>query len=214
MGKLLQKFEHFDLWKIERQDLAEFTKFVLRVNYEHHLQTVAPIEEIEACCKEDEYSYEDKHFYALKTKDGQIFGTIKAWLWNGKDKLAMEEEYGLDIKQIIKARGLNPPQIWYTGRIAIDRKLINQSPELRALKVFYFKLLLTCFFAHVCTHPENVTVSSIDKKMHKAFIKLGIVCEELGEGHFTMGSEALPVINTGAGLQPFFEKHKHLLNYV
>jgi len=214
MSYILQSFETFDLWKIEQPNLAEFTKFVVQINYGHHLQTSAPIEEIEACIKEDEYCCQDKHFYALKTKCGKIFGTINAWLWNGKDELAMEQEYNLDVKQIIKAKGLNPPQIWYTGRIAIDRKLIAQSQELRALKVFYFKLLLTCLFNHVCTNPENVTIASIDTKMHKAFIKLGICCEELGDGHFTMGSEAIPVLNTGAGVQPFFEKHKHLLNYV
>ncbi|MDR2906431.1 MAG: hypothetical protein LBU91_00360 [Bacteroidales bacterium] len=81
MGKLLLNFEAFDLWKIEREDLTDFTKFVVQINYEHHLQTSAPAEEIEAYIKKDEHIFdENAHFYALKTKNGQIFGTINAHL--------------------------------------------------------------------------------------------------------------------------------------
>jgi len=214
MAKLLQKFEHFDLWKIEHPDLAEFTKFVLRVNYEHHLKTTAPIEEVETNIEKDQYNSQDKCFYVLKTKDGKIFGTIMAWLWDGNGTLDLEKDYDLDVKHLIKTRGLNPPQIWYTGRIAVDRTIVNQSEELKAQQGLYFKLLLTVCFAHICTHPENAMVSEFDYRMHKTYVKLGIVSEELAETRFTLGSEAVPILNTGAGLQPFVDKYKHLLNYV
>jgi len=212
--KPLQDFEHFDLWKVELPDLADFTRFVLRIYYEHHLQIPAPIEEVETCIKEDEYRYERTHFYAVKTKSGEIFGAVNASLWDGKNKLTIEQEYNLDIKQFLKTRGLNPPQIWHTGRFAIDRKIINQNQTLRVMQGFYFKLLLTCAFSHVCTNPENVMIAECDEKLQKALVALGIYSEELSKGNFVLGSMALPILNTGAGLQSFFEKHKHLLGYV
>lgn len=83
MGKLLQTFETFDLWKPEQSDLVDFTKFVLRIYYRHHLHVSAPIEEVEACIKEDLTFFASTHFYELKTKEGEIFGTINVRLWDG-----------------------------------------------------------------------------------------------------------------------------------
>jgi len=214
MGKLLQSFEHFGLWKIERQDLAEFTKFVLRVNYEHHLQTQVPLDEIEMRIKEDERHFSDTHFYVLKTVCGQIFGTINACLWNGKDELAFEREYNLNLKTLINTLGLNPPQIWHIGRFAIDRKFVNQNETLGTFQKIYFKLLMTSVLVHVCTHSDNLMIAECDRKLQKILVKLGIVSQELSNGHMIMGSETLPILNTGAGVRPFVEKHKQLLSYV
>jgi len=214
MGKLLRDFGTFDLWKIEQNDLADFTKFVLRIYYEHHMHVSAPMDEVEACIKEDERLYPYTHFYAVKTKDGKTFGTINACLWNGKESLAIEREYNLDLKQLIKARGLTPPQIWHMGRFAIDRPIINQYETLRDTQGLFFKLLMAHAFAHVSAHPDNLMIAECDRKLQNTLVKLGVFSEELSEGHFVLGSEALPILNTGAGLQSFVEKHKHLLSYV
>jgi hypothetical protein len=187
---------------------------VLRIYYEHHLHISPPIEEVERCIKEDERLYPYSKFYALKTKKGQIFGTINVCLWNGEEKLAIEEEYNLDIKQLIKNRGLNPPEIWHIGRFAIDRQLINQNEVLKAQQGFYFKLLLTCALVHICTNPNNLMIAECDTKLQRALMAIDIFCEKLSEGHFVLGSQALPVINTGAGLSVFLQRHRHLLNYL
>jgi hypothetical protein len=214
MARFLQRFDAFDLWKMEQDDLADFTKFVLRIYYEHHLQTPAPIEEVEACIKEELQLYPDTHFYALKTKDGNIFGTINACLWDGKEKLAIEREYDLDLKQLIETRGLNPPQVWHIGRFAIDRKFINENQSLRALQGLYFKLLIVHAFAHISTHPDNLAIAECDRKLQSILVRLGISSEELGSERFVLGSQALPILNTGAGVRAFVDKHKHLLSYV
>ncbi len=213
MAYILQDFEIFELWKIERQDLVEFTKFVLRIYYQHHQNIPPPVKEVENCIKEDERLYPYTHFYAIKTKDGQIFGTINVCLWNGEAKLAIEQEYNLDIKQLIKERGLNPPEIWHIGRFAIDRTIINRSETLKSKHSFYFQLLLVCALVHICTKPNNLMIAECDVKLQKALMAVGIFCEKLSEGHFVLGSQALPVINTGEGLQTFFDKYKYLLNY-
>jgi hypothetical protein len=210
----LNHFETFDLCKVKECDLADFTKFVLRIYYEHHLQVPPPIDEVEACIKEDKHLFKHSHFYALKTKEGEIFGTVNACLWNGEDELAIEREYNLDIKQLLKMRGLNPPQVWHIGRFAIDRQFINQNEKLKRFHVFYFKLLLTCAFSHVCIHPDNLAIAECDKKLQKTLVGLGVFSEELSKGHFVLGSEALPILNTGVGVQPFFDKHKHLISHV
>ena len=214
MGKLLQSYEAFDLWKIEREDLTDFTKFVIRIFYEHHMQILPPIEEVETCIKEDADIFDNAHFYALKTKNGQIFGTINAYLWDRTSRLVMEQEYNININEEVEKRKLNPPQIWYSGRLAIDRKLINESEELKTKQMFFFRLLITCAFLHVCTHPENLLVSEFDSKLQKTFVKLGVNSEPLSEEKFVLGSDALPILNTGAGLQAFVDRHKHLISYV
>ncbi len=84
MGVILRDFGAYKLWKMEQQDLEDFTKFVLRIYYEHHLNIQAPIEEVEACIKEDKRLYKYSYFYALKTEEGKTFGTVNASLWNGK----------------------------------------------------------------------------------------------------------------------------------
>jgi hypothetical protein len=128
--------------------------------------------------------------------------------------LAIEREYNLDIKRLIRERGLNPAEIWHVGRFAIDRQLINQNEALKAQQIFYFKLLITCVFVHICAHPDNIMIAECDTKLQGTLIKLGIFSEELSNGHFILGSDALPIFNTSAGLKPFFEKHKHIINYV
>jgi len=214
MKKPLQVFETFDLWQPEQSDLAEFTKFVLRIYYEHHLHTPAPIDEVNACIKEDLALFPNGHFYTLKTKEGEIFGTIGVSLWDGKAKLAIEQEYDLDITHEIKTRGLNPPQVWNIRRFATDRQMIKQRSELRPFHALYFKLLLTCVFHHICAYPNNAMVAECDCKLQRTLISLGISSEELSKPHFVLGSQAVPIFNTGAGLQEFYDNHKHLLNHV
>ena len=211
MATLLQNFETFDLWKIEQHDLADYTKFVLRIYYEHHLHVPAPIEEVEACIKEDEERYSLTHFYALKTKNGQTFGTINVSKWNGKDEFAIDKEYGLNAKELIKTRGLTPPEIWHIGRFATDRQIINSNRELRLLQVLYFKLLLTCVFHHICAYPDNVMFAECDIKLQKTLNTLGIFSEELAEPQMILGSETVPIFNNGAGLQQFYDNHKYLI---
>lgn len=213
MGKLLQTFDTFDLWKMDRHDLVEYTSFVVRINYEHHLQILPPTAEIEACVKKDEENFPFSHFYALKTKDGKIFGTINASLWDEQKVSAFERDFKVNITQILKTKK-SPPQIWHIGRFAIDRKAIKQNKTLLAKQVFYFKLLPTCAFAHVCTDPNNLLIIDTDPKIFEISKRFGVFYKQLGEAQFVMGSNVLPAINTGTGLMPFFEKHKHLLNYV
>jgi hypothetical protein len=211
MAILLQSFNDFDLWKIEREDLVDFTKFVLRVNYEHHLQTSPPIEEVEACVKKDKDSFSLTHCYAMKTKNGQTFGTINVSKWNGRDEFDIDKEFNLNVKELIKTRGLTPPEIWHIGRFATDRKIINSNRELRLLQAFYFQLLLTCVFHHICAFPDNVMFAECDIKLQKTLNTLGIFSEELAEPHIILGSETVPIFNTGAGLQQFYDNHKHLI---
>ncbi len=214
MSCLLQDFGTYELWKIGKQDLAEFTKFVLCIYYGHHQNISPPVKEVEDCIKEDEHLYPCSHFYALKTKEGQIFGTINVCLWNGEEKLAIEREYNLDIKQLIKERGLTPPEIWHIGRFAIDRNIIKQNETLKTSQAVFFKLLMTLVFAHICRFPSNVVIVECDKKLYKTGKLLGIFSEQLSDERFVLGSQALPIIDTGAGLQFFFDRHKHLISHI
>ncbi len=56
-------------------------------------------------------------------------------------------------------------------------------------------------------------IAECDRKLQKAFFALDIFCEELSSGHFVLGSEALPILNTGAGLHKFVEKYRHLFKH-
>jgi hypothetical protein len=82
------------------------------------------------------------------------------------------------------------------------------------MQVMFFQLLTTCTFSLVTTHPENIFISESDSKLQKTFFKLGVCTEPLSEEKFCLGSNALPVLITGAGLKPFVDKHKHLLNHL
>jgi hypothetical protein len=119
----------------------------------------------------------------------------------------------LNIKELIKKLGLNPPQVWHVGRLAIDRQIINENPALRATQGIFFKKLITHAFAHICTHPDNLAIAECDRKLHSTLVRMGIASKELSAGHIIWGSEALPILNTGTGVQAFVEKHKHLLYY-
>jgi hypothetical protein len=213
MGRLLQNFGAFDLWQIEESDLTDFTKFVLRINYQHHLGTLPPDEEIEAYVKEDERLHKHSYSYALKTTCGKFFGTINVCLWDGEEELAIEREYKLSVKKLVNSLNVKPYQIWHIGRFAVDRKEVSQNDTLKAYQGLYFKLLLTCAFTHICADPSNVMIAECDRKLHEIVKRLNIFSESLSEGQIILGSEALPIINTGAGLQPFYDKHKHLIRY-
>jgi hypothetical protein len=213
MGILLQDFETFDLWEEELDDVENFTKFVFGVYYEHHWQSFPPIEEVEACVKEDLARYPHTHFYTLKTKQGRIFGTINASVWLGTYELAFEQEYNLSIRGLIETRDLAPPQVWHIGRFAIDRKFINENETLSAKQMFFFKLLMVCAFVHVCKDPNNLMIVESEVKLWRIGKLLGISTEALGEARMVLGSESFPAIDTGAGLKSFVDKHKHLLCY-
>jgi len=213
MGKLLQNFETFDLWREELCDIANFTQFVFDVYYEHHWQSQPPKEEVDACIKEDLARFPYTHYYALKTKEGQIFGTINTALWQGTYELAFEREYNLNIRELIKTRELNPPQVWHVGRFAIDRKFINQNESLKATQGLFFKLLMTCAFMPVCADPNNLMIAESEVQLWKIGKRLGIFSETLSESRMVLGSESFPVLDTGSGLQPFVDNHKHLLSY-
>ncbi len=73
MANLLQSFETFDLWEEELHDVENFTKFVFGVYYEHHWQSLPPIEEVESCVKEPIATFPD--FYYLDNN----LNSFKSW---------------------------------------------------------------------------------------------------------------------------------------
>lgn len=210
MDKLLTKFDDYSLWLADRTSLREISNFIIRTNYEFHMGAlIFPKDEIEDNYRHIYENHEASYFYILKDNNGDYIGTIKSQKWDQQSPLPIEKMFGIDVKSFAANLPFVTNEIWHIGCFAIDQKKILNDQNLMHKRISILKTLLMCALNHVYPNPRNIFLAECDKKLHQTLRVLKIDCEVIGKSIFYLGSETVPMFNTGKGIKTFFESHRN-----
>ncbi|WP_421920378.1 hypothetical protein [Marinifilum sp.] len=211
MDTLLCDFGNYSLWLVSEENLVKISNFIVKVNQEFHLKTnTINYYELIKTITLDLESYSSSHFYAIKNRNHEIIGSIKAQKWDGITKLPIEEDFKIDLKEVLQSLPFTPSEVWHIGRFAIDQKKIISDPYLRKFRITYLKMLLANSFQHISKKPDNIAIAECDKKLFEKLKLMGIQSAALKESKYYLGSETLPILNTGMGVNQFVNDNKNL----
>jgi hypothetical protein len=211
MDTLLNDFGDFSFWLVAENNLTKISRFIFRVNQEFHLKSnILNYNDLLKTIEADNENYSSSCFYAIKNRKNEIIGSIKAQKWNGITKLPLEEDFNLNINDILNQISYIPSEIWHIGRFAIDQKKINADAKLRKYRLTFLKLLLVNAFQHINSKPKNIAIAECDRKLFEKLKLLQINSTALGASKMYLGSETLPIINTAQGVNKFVDANKKL----
>tara|TARA_R110001583_G_scaffold25760_2_gene93064 strand:- start:11490 stop:12206 length:717 start_codon:yes stop_codon:yes gene_type:complete len=211
MDILLNDFQDYSLWVVSKEHLSDVSRFILRVNHQVHLNSnIINYADLVKTKELDLKSFSTSYFYAIKNREQEIVGTIKAEKWDGKSKLPIEDDFDINVDDILNRLDFKPNEIWHIGRFAIDQQKIRKDFLLRNNRITILKLLLTSVLQHVCMNSNNVYLAESDKKLFDKLKLMGINSSQIGESKMYLGSETVPIFNTAKGVEKFVNKHKHL----
>lgn len=214
MNKLIKDYSDFSLWKISKKNISNATRFVLRVNYQHHMdQSEFPDYEFESALKEDLHYSKCSNIYAICNRQNKLIGVIRAMEWNWKDMLPIEKDFNVNLADFLSPLSILPKKVWHIGRFAIDQQEFISNQELRARRITILKVLLYCAFKHVADDKDSIAIAECDSKLFEKLRLFNICSEKLGEPKIYFGSLTVPIYNTSAGVKEFVELNK-LLCYV
>lgn len=203
---LIKDFELFSLHKVVGIESLPICEFVINLYYKFHKQNVSQEiirKDIRSIHQEELNLFSESHIYVIFNRFNEIVGTIRAGLWNKREKLPLQNEFNIDISNF-NISG----QIWHIGRFAIDSEVMKK--ELLGKRIFIFKTLLYHAISHVCSQDNNVMFAECDRKLHEKVKLLNINSKVIGKPKQYIGSETIPICNTSQDLKSFLWNHKHL----
>lgn len=211
MDILLNDFGDFSLCLVSKENIPRISSFIIRVNREYHLQSnTLNYEELQNTIEVDKASHPNSYFYAIKNRRNELIGSIKAEKWNYTSKLPIEEDFNINIRDILNQLPYIPTEIWHIGRFAIDQQKLKADPKLRKYRLTFLKLLLANAFQHINQNSKNIALAECDRKLFEKLKLLQIHSRALGESKMYLGSETLPIINTAQGVKKFVNSNKNL----
>lgn len=167
-------------------------------------------EEIEEVVNDDIDHFNHAYFYAIKNSDNKIIGTVKVCLWDEGLIFPLQRHFGIEIKDFINELSFRPNNIWHLGRLAVDHEEISLDPILNKNRVAIFKVLLLAAFRHICTDNNNIMIAECDSRLNEKVKLLGINSIPIGKSRQYLGSETIPIYNTGKELKQFLNKYRHV----
>jgi len=203
---LVKDFGEYALHRFSNCMAQVICEFVVRVNYDiHKCQASNGVIEqnVQKTYKEELNLFGESHYYAIANKKDEIVGSIRAGMWNKKEKLPIQKDF-----DIPPAYSNHNGNVWHIGRFAVDPSKMNEN--LRKHRLMIFKLLLFHAIQHVCAEEDNIMLAECDRKLHEKVKLLNICSREIGESKQYIGSETVPIFNTSNGLKLFLWNHKHL----
>jgi len=213
MDKEIKQFNGFSLWQISKNNIPEFSSFATEI-YTRYCNKHNDItkEEIQHIIKSDMQHYDWAYFYAIRNTGNAIIATIKVTRWQNTLYFPIHGEFNVDIKKILENLSFVPEEIWHLGRLAIDQRMISSDKHLSKYRLHILKILLIAAFRHICTNDNNIMIAECDARLNEKIRLLGINSISIGNRMMYLGSETIPIYNTGRNLRKFLNTWGHVWN--
>jgi hypothetical protein len=209
MDLLTKKFPTFSLWQVCKCNLLEFSNFVININHKcYNIDHLT--HKLEEVVNDDIDHYNHSFFYAIKDLDNKIIGTVRVCLWDEGLVFPLQRNFGIEIKDFKNKLSFKPNKIWHLGRLAVDPEAISHNPTLSKNRVTIFKVLLLAAFRHICSDNNNVMIAECDSRLNEKVKLFGINSVPIGKSMQYLGSETIPIYNTGKELKQFLNKYEHI----
>ena len=202
-SQLLKKYNELSLYQIGKTELSEFSRYVFQqyaYHYHKKYDWEAPASQLVEMQLEDQECFDHAHFFGFRTAQGKLVGSMKITQKAPEMLLPIEEDFQLDLNELIRKRDLKANAIWHLGRFAVDTN------ELRTKKIGIaskevLRLLLIHAFEKMDKDGNDLLVAESDVLIYKLFHSLGINMQLVGEAKMYIGSPTYPVMITGQDIK-------------
>lgn len=212
MDQKVKQFNGFSLWQVSKDNLPAFSSFVAEIYSRYCSKQNAIKEEIQNILKYDMQHYDWAYFYAIRNTENAIIATIKVTRWQSTLYFPFHGEFNVDIESVIENLPFKPEEIWHLGRLAIDQRTIATDKLLSKYRFNMLKILLIVAFRHICTNDNNIMIAECDTRLNEKIRLLGINSISIGKSMIYLGSETIPIYNTGKNLRQFLTTYGHVWN--
>jgi hypothetical protein len=213
MDQKVKQFNGFSLWQVSKDNLPAFSSFVAEIYSGYcNKQNIVKEEEIQNILKYDMQHYDWAYFYAIRNTGNTIIATIKVTRWQSSLYFPIHGEFNVDIKRILENLPFKHEEIWHLGRLAIDQRTIATDKQLSKYRLTMLKILLIAAFRHICTNDNNIMIAECDTRLNEKIRLLGINSITVGSSMMYLGSETVPIYNTGRNLRKFLSTYGHVWN--
>jgi hypothetical protein len=204
-------YQDFSVWLVSKPNLPQFSHFVANVYRKRYPEiTGASCNSMITEMAEEDIKYcKQAFFYAIKSKDGKVAGTIRVCKWQDGMVFPMERIWCVSVPDLMRKLPFVPPQVWHLGRFAVDRDVVVSDPRLRKAYTSLFKTLLIMAFRHICSHENNLMIAECDTRLNDKIKLMGIHLTVAEHQVNYLGSNVVPVYNTGKDLQSFINKYSY-----
>jgi len=213
MDQKVKQFNSFSLWLTGKDNLPAFSNFVAEINSRYcNKQGIIKEKEIQDILKYDMQHYDWAYFYAIRNIEETIIATIKVTRWQNALYFPIHGEFNVDIEKILENLSFKPEVIWHLGRLAIDQRMIATDKHLSKHRLNILKILLIAAFRHICTNDNNIMIAECDTRLNEKIRLLGINSISIGNSMMYLGSETIPIYNTGKNLRQFLNTYGYVWN--
>ncbi|MBW1298832.1 hypothetical protein [Aquimarina litoralis] len=198
-NKLISRYKGLNLYQIRKQSLTSFSDFVFRLYSYHYTKKYnwQPEDQVQLDMKaSDEKRFYQSIYFAFINDKEEIVGTIKLTYRLEGDIFPIEEEFDIDLSDVIAQRNLSTKHIWHLGRLAIDSKLLKEEKHQLTAKELISELVRQAFQI-VDKNPDSLVIAESDALIYTIFREIGINMQKIGPSQECLGSPTYPVIMTG-----------------
>ncbi len=198
-NKQLTHYKGLNLYQVNQHNLPYFSNFVFKWYRYHYAKQYnwQPADQVQqAMHTSDAQRFHQSVCFAFANAAEEILGTIKVTYQIAGDVFPIEQEFHIDLQQVIQERQLAVQHIWHLGRLAIDSHTLRREyPDIRS-KELVTQLVRQAFLI-VDQNPRSLVVAESDALIYQLFRSIGINMQKIGPSQECLGSPTYPVIMTG-----------------
>ncbi len=201
--KYLGQYKGLDLYQIRKSQLPFFSDFVFKLYSYHYAKKYdwQPSGQIRLDMRaSDEKRYYQSVCFGFKNEFQDFVGTIKVTYKTEGDVFPIEEEFHINLPEIIQEKNLQVKHIWHLGRLAIDSKFLKQYKNKISSKELITQLVKQAFLI-VDKNPNSLVIAESDALIYTIFREIGINMQKIGPSQECLGSPTYPVIMTGPDIR-------------
>ncbi|MFD2968788.1 hypothetical protein [Sphingobacterium bambusae] len=192
--------ENYSIKILEKNELLKLAQFVVNQNANHHSEFIRELEREARIAKllleEVRFSPNSRHYVAENSTNQEIVGCIRLLKWDNAQKLPLQQDFAVDVDEILKDRLY--VDVWHIGRFAIAH-------GIRSIGVF--KALMLSVIGPISSGDESLTFAECDEKLLKVLNLLEIRTTIVGKPKFYLGSRTYPISISKKTLKDFFQKN-------
>lgn len=187
----------YTVFEADKSVLWELATFVVTENYCHHtgednslcLNDIPKM--ITKVYQEESELSEISRILIVRNNAGEIIGTIRSTLWDGKTMLPMERLFGINPLDCEFSKDIS--KFWHIGRFAINSEGSKYPKSI-------LKTLISTVTTPIRKEPAGCLLAEVDRKLFKNLKVLGVDAHQIAPSIHYLASETIPIYSRSSEL--------------
>lgn len=186
----------YTVFEADESALWELATFVVTENYCHHtgedslcLNDIPKM--ITKVYQEESELSEISRILIVRNNAGEIIGTIRSTLWDGKTMLPMERLFGINPLDCEFSKDIS--KFWHIGRFAINSEGSKYPKSI-------LKTLISTVTTPIRKERAGCLLAEVDRKLFKNLKVLGVDAHQIAPSIHYLASETIPIYSKSSEL--------------